>query len=335
MSDTVVRQQLELRKSAADQASREAQERIDAALAAQKFVQDVAAAERELQDQQAKAASALESASEAAAKQKAVDDELRRCDLLERALEVHAADKQTKEAHVAVDNEAALRDRLKAATGDRSGLAGQRAALKVPVPGALGPMRKLATELAAARGALDVGFVVTVTPNRQLDLRVRKDGAAADSRSTAQPLEIEANSEVEVSIADIATVRVRGGRRVAQEKATGLEDRWSREVEPHLVAAAVKDLESLDVKVSDVQALDAAIKLKDAEVESLGVQIAALADAGESLREAFAGRRPAEPCLETCHWKHWRLILRLLGPMHQQGYEGGDSSCRSRPRRSV
>ena len=39
VTDTVVRQQLELRKSAADQAVREAQQRIDAALAAQKLVE--------------------------------------------------------------------------------------------------------------------------------------------------------------------------------------------------------------------------------------------------------------------------------------------------------
>ena len=67
MTDTVVRQQLELRKSAAEQSAREAQQRIDAALAAQKLVEAVTAAERELRDQQAKADSALESASKATA----------------------------------------------------------------------------------------------------------------------------------------------------------------------------------------------------------------------------------------------------------------------------
>ncbi len=231
VTDTVVRQQLELRKSAAEQAVREAQQRIDAALAAQKLVEAVAAAERDLQDQQAKADSALESASKATATAKSADDELQRCDLLERALDVHAADKQAKDAQAAVDNEAALRTRLEATSGERAVLAGQRSAITVPTPGALGPMRKLATELAAARGALDVGFVVTVSPKARLDLRVRKDGQEVDSTSTAQPLDIEANAEVEIAIADIATVRVRGGRREAQEKAQGLEDRWSREVD--------------------------------------------------------------------------------------------------------
>jgi energy-coupling factor transporter ATP-binding protein EcfA2 len=286
MIDTVVRQQLEFRKSAADQAVREAQQRIDAALAAQKLVEAVAAAERELQVQQAKADSALESASKAIATAKTDDDELQRCDLLERALDVHAADKQAKVAQAAVDNEAALRTRLEAASGERAVLAGQRSAITVPIPGALGPMRKLARELAAARGALDVGFVVTVNPKSRLDLWVRKDGQEVDSTSIAQPLDIEANAEIEVSIADIATVRVRGGRREAQEKAQGLEDRWSGEVGPHLIAAGVTDLDGLDVKIAEAQELDTDIKKKDAEMESLRAQIAALTGAAETLREA-------------------------------------------------
>ena len=60
LTDTVVRQQLELRKSAAEQTAREAQQRIDAALAAQKLVDAVTAAERDLRDQQTKADGALE-----------------------------------------------------------------------------------------------------------------------------------------------------------------------------------------------------------------------------------------------------------------------------------
>jgi hypothetical protein len=284
--DRVVRQQLEFRKSAADQAAREAQQRIDAALAAQKLVEAVAAAERELQFQQAKAESALESASKATAKAKTADNQLQRCDLLERALDVHAADKQAKDARAAVDTEAALRTRLVAVSGERAVLEGQRSAITVPIPGALGPMRKLARELAAARGALDVGFVVTVNPKTRLDLWVRKDGQEGDSTSIAQPIDIEANAEIEVSIADIATVRVRGGRREAQEKALGLENRWSREVGPHLIAAGVTDLDGLEVKIAEAQWLDADIKNKDTEMESLRAQIAALTGAAETLREA-------------------------------------------------
>ena len=285
-TDTIVRQQLELRKSKADQAAREAQQRIDTGSAAQKLVEAVAAAERELQDQLAKADGALASASKAIAAAETADDEVKRCDLLERALDVHAADKQIKDAQTAIDSEAALQTKLATASAERVVLAERRSAITVPVPGALPPMRKLVRELAAARGALDVGLVVTVSPQARLDLRVRKDGQEVGSTSIAQPVDIEANAEVEVSIGDIATVHVHGGRREAQEKARSLQDRWSREVEPHLMAAGVADLDGLDVKIAEAQQLDAGIKDKNAEIESLRAQIAAFAGAAETLRGA-------------------------------------------------
>jgi len=286
VTDTVVRQQLELRKSGADQAANEAQQRIDGGLAAQKLVEAVATAEHDLQDQEATARGALETASQATARQTAFDGELRRCDLLERALDVQAADKHVAEAQSALDKKTDLNRRLEATTRDRAALAGQRSAIMVPPPGALGPMRSLSNELAAARGALDVGFVVTVTPKARFDLRIRKDGQQVDLASTAQTLNIEAKAEVEVTVGDIATVHVRGGRREVQEKARGLEDRWSREVEPHLVAAGVTDLAGLDAKSAEAQDLEAGIRTKDTELESLRTQIAALDGTAEALREA-------------------------------------------------
>ncbi len=56
----------------------------------------------------------------------------------------------------------------------------RRAAITVPPAGAIGPMRRVGTDLAAARGALKVGLVVTVTPNRPIgDQRWQTDGTAA------------------------------------------------------------------------------------------------------------------------------------------------------------
>jgi hypothetical protein len=285
VTDTVVRQQLELQKSAAELTTREAQQRIDATLAVQKLVDTVTSAECDLQDQQTKAHGGLDAASKATAAAKKAGDDLQRCDLLERALDVHAADKQVKDAQAAVDKDSALRTRLEATSGERARLAAQRSAITAPIPGALGTMRKLARELDAARGALDVGFVVTVTPKARLDLRVQKDGQESGSTSTAQPLDIEANTEVEVAIADIATVHVRGGRRETQKKAQGLEDRWNREAAPHLIAAGVTELDALDAKITEAQELDADIKTKDVEMESLRAQLAALTSAAETLRE--------------------------------------------------
>ena len=293
VTDTVVRQQLEIRKTAAEQGAREAQQRIDSALAAQKLIDAASAAESDLRDQQAKADKAVDSASKAAATARATENGLQRCELLERALDVLTAEKQAVEAQAAVDREAALRGRLETASSERLALVGQRSAITVPAHGALGPMRKLATDLAAARGALDVGFVVTVSPKSSLDLRVRKDGKKAEAKSTVKALEIEANAEVEIVIADVATVHVRGGRREAQEKVQALEVSWVRDVEPHLNAAGVADLDGLDAKIAEFRELDAGIKAKDIEVETLRGQIEALAAAAEIMR---AASNRAETC---------------------------------------
>jgi hypothetical protein len=286
VTDVVVRQKLDLRRAAADQTASTAQQRIDLAIGAQKLVDAAAEAGREHSEQQAKAQSAQESASLAVAKERSAIDELRRCDLLERALDIRLADKQLADAQASVEKHAAIQVRLDAVLEERAALSGQRAAMIVPTPGAVTPMRRIANELAAARGALDVGFVVTVSPTGPLDVRIRKDRTAAESISTEQPIEIEAAAEVELDIADIATVRVRGGRRDAQDKARALEERWNQGVAPHLVAAGVTDLAGLDAKMVEAQELDAGIKGKDTELESLQAQISPLTGAAEALRQA-------------------------------------------------
>jgi hypothetical protein len=286
VTDTVVRQQLELRKSLADQAALEAQQRIDAAEAAQERVEAASRAEHDLQEQEAKARTAVEAAAQSTAKLAAAEEQLRGCDVLERALDVRAAEKRVAEAQAAVDKQADVNGRLENTSRDRAGLARQRGAIAVPPPSALGPMRQLASQLAAARGGLDVGLVVTVTPTSRFDLRVRKDGEEVEAASDGQPVDIEARAEVELGIGDIATVHVRGGRREAQRIARNLEDCWSREVVPHLAAASVTDLAGLDAKMAEAQELDSGIKAKDAELDLLRTQLAGLDGAADALREA-------------------------------------------------
>jgi hypothetical protein len=313
VTHTVVRQQFELRKSAAEQAAREAQQRIDTAVDAQKLIDAVVAAELELRHHQEKAGNALESASKATATVKAADDALQRCDLLERALDIHAADKQAADAQAAVDKEVAVQARLEVVSAEQATLAGQRSTIIVPAPAALGHMRRLATELASARGALDVGFVVTVSPNKRLDLQVRRDAKKAEAKSIDKPLEIEASTEVEVVIGDVAAVRVRGGRREAQEKAAALENTWIRDVEPHLIAAGVTDLDGLDAKVAEARELDADIKAKNTELESLRSQTAALAGVAEALREASERAQACRASLGTVGLNSLDADLKALG----------------------
>ena len=286
LNDTVVRQQFELRKSAVERTEDEVRQRIDSISAAQRLVEAAAGAERDLEEQNAKAAAARDALARAAAKEKTAVDDLQRCDLLERALEVHAAEKQAATAQAALNGQVALQARLETALRERAALGARRTSMHVPADGALVPMRRLANELAAARGALEVGLVVTVTPFSSLDLRVRKDRSRAEPIQAEKPLKIEAKTEVEVSIAEVGTMRVRAGRREAQEMAQALEDRWSGEVEPILTAAGVPDIEGLEGKVTESRDLETGMKTADAELDTLRAQIDALSGAAEELREA-------------------------------------------------
>ena len=313
VTDMLARQDLDLRKATAQQAAGEAQLRIDTAIAAQKLIDAAGAAERELKDLQGKANSAAESFVKATASAAATEDGLRRCDILERALDVQSADKQIADAQANVDKETTLRSRLEIISGERQVLTEQRSAITVPPHGTLVPMRRLLTELAAARGALDVGFVVTLTPKGSLDLRVHKDGGQVEAKSTAKPLEIEANAEIEIVIGDVATVNVRGGRREAQEKAKALENDWGQDVEPHLVAAGVRDLDGLDGKIAECRELDAGIKARDAEGESLRAQIASLAGAAEALREAANRAATSRAALGDIRFETLATDLKALG----------------------
>lgn len=286
-TDTVVRQQLELRIATAEHAGRTAQQRIDAATDAQALINAAVEAEREHQAQQSRASTAQETAAQAAAQEQVAVGDLHRCDLLEQALDVRSADRSATDARIAVDKHSSLRTRRAAVLEERAALAERRAALTVPVPTALVSMRRLAQELAAARGALDVGFIVTVNPKRSVNIAIRKDGASTDSISAKKPLEIEASTEVELTIEDLASVFIRGGRRETQEKVLELEKRWKREVAPHLASSGAADLAALEAKVVEAQDLDAAIKAKDTESESLRTQMDPLAGAADTLRQAL------------------------------------------------
>lgn len=286
MAGTVARQDLELRKLAAEQAVQAARQRVEAALRARGLAEAAARAEEEHRRQEAEAVHAREKWTEASKAEKVANDALRRYDLLERGVEARNAERQLANARADVQKESALQSDLARISAERSGLAERRAAIVVPPPAALPALRKLETDLASARGALDVGLVMTVIPTAIVDLRVRKDGVAVDSGPIAQPLEIEADAEVEVEVANLATVRVRGGRREAQDRVRALETRRDAELLPHLTAAGAVDLDALEARMVEAKELDSRIQTLEADLDSLRRQIADLASAAETLRQA-------------------------------------------------
>jgi hypothetical protein len=284
--EIVARQTLELRRIAADQAGQGAQQRIDAVLAAQKLVAIAAAATAEHDKQAAAAAAARTAGADASAREKTASEQLRHVDLLESAVEAHTAEEQVAAARTSLEQEALFRGRLEAELRQRDELASRKAAINVPAQASLALMRRLENDLAGARGALNVGLVVTVALHRPVDIRVQKDGMASETTTSGELVEFEANSAVDIGISDVAQVRIRGGRRDAQEIVHNLERRWVDEVIPHLAASGVTNLDALSAKIEETQALDAEMKLKDSELESLRRQLVLLTESAEKLSNA-------------------------------------------------
>lgn len=283
--NTVMHQQLALRKANAEQSALVTQQKIGTAEAAQRLVDTVITAQRDLHEQETKARTAAEGVSQATTRLAAAETELRRCDVLERAIDLQAAESRVEEATKIVARQSELNNRFEGLSRERDDLVAKRAAITVPPLSALGPMRQLATELAAARGALDVGLVVTVTPSGPIKVTAQQDGADIELAPNP-PIEIEAKASVDLTIGDVAVVHVRGGRPEAQKKARELKKRWDREVQPHLDAAGVADLASLDTKSEEARQLDTAVNGKNVELESIRQQLSGLEGAPESLREA-------------------------------------------------
>lgn len=285
LNDTVFRQELQIRDTAADQTINAAKQRIETVDATQKLVDAAAALERIYREQQAKTERARALSVQAADKEAAANGELRRCELLEGGLELQTATRRESEARANVEREAALHQRLDGLSRERAAIAKARGAFAVPTQAELARMRRLAADVTASQRALEVGLVLTVTPNKLLDVSVSKDGAPRTSSSIDRPLDIEAAADVEITIADVATLRVRGGRREAQENARILEHRWNEEALPHFIRAGVTDIDGLETKVGEASDMDTALVKKDAEMEALRGQIASMAGAVDVLRE--------------------------------------------------
>jgi hypothetical protein len=314
LNDTVTRQGLDLRKAAAEQASREAQQQIDAAAAAQELVYAASTADREHLAQLTETEYARAVLDDAAITESSTEQKLLRIDLLERALDARSADQRASTARADVDKLAMLQARREVEATEREALEKRRATIVVPDADALGPMRRLDNDIAAARGALNVGLVVTVTPKRPIAIRAKKDGTAVDPAPSGQALEVAANAEVDIDIGDVATVHIRGGRREAQQRVELLEARWSREVTPHLAAASVTDLDALSAKIAEFQGLAASIEAKNGELQSLQTQIDALADSTQKLREALDRREVCYSALGDVPYETLAPDLAALGP---------------------
>jgi hypothetical protein len=278
--------QLLLSKNEAGQALQKVEQNIHAILEAKKLAGDAAQKESEFRAEERSAADAAKTLAKAKAQEKEAGDQLVHCELLKKILDFQIAARQVKAAQDEVARRTQLETRLKAASREQDRLIAQRSAIIVPPDRSLNAMRRLAQDLGSARGALNVGFVATVVPQRSIEFTLRGDGGDITSFTTAQPRELAANASLELTIPGVVSVRVQGGSHEAQAEVAALESRWELEVEPHLKTAGVNSLEALDAKIEEARQLDASIKHQENEVRSLQQQISPLADAPQKLRSA-------------------------------------------------
>lgn len=299
LADTTHRQGLELQKAAADQESAAAQSRLDAINEARQVAEVLSRAESESGRCAALFETARNDLSLAEKREAEALAEVTRCELLERAIEFRDAEALLAERQADVEKERSLTAQKAVKESECSLLDARRATLTLPSPDALQTMRKLETELAGARGALNVGFVVTVSPHGPLRLEVTKDGAPAQPETIGDSVEIEAGREIQLGIGDLATVHIKGGRREAQEIVRSLESRWALEVSPHLAAAGVLDIDGLDKKIAEARDIDAQINEHKRSLADLARELEGLAAVNSRLQEAVERADAAKGALEV------------------------------------
>ena len=285
-ADTVQRQALDIQIASADRARAEAEHRLQGAAAALKLIDKARNAEAEharFAEELTKAETAL---SEAIAKEATAQKAIERLDLLERASALQSAQSQMQAADVAAARLRSLRERANALASECDALQARRSALALPSAGDVSSLRRLETELAAARGALEVGLAVAIEPVRPLAAQVRKDDAAAQPMPIPGPIELEASTAIDIDIVDVAAVRIRGGKREAQERARMLEARWAAEAMPVLAAAAATTLSDLDIRLAEGRTLDAELLTKRTELAAIEEQLAESATVKKAQRQA-------------------------------------------------
>lgn len=287
MAETLAHQQLELRKATATQGEQGAQQALAAIAAAQQLVDAVAAAEAGVKDSKVQADRARAESADLASGVERARQQLEDLDLLERALGARRAGTDLAARQAEIGKKKALQDQLSVTSSALLAAEARRKQLVVPDKTQLAPMRRLAADRAAASGALEVGLAVTISPLRPpLTVALGRDGVPQTQEVVAQDRDFEANAELNLTISDVASVTVRGGRRDARERVRLLEERWAREIVPHLKAAGIDDLEALEALVGEAGELDT--KIADARRGTDGIQAAltSFADLEDRLREA-------------------------------------------------
>lgn len=293
---TLARQDAELRKAAAERRQSQAQAVLESAESAERLLRDAEQARLELTQQEQVTQDCQLRLTEAEGYCENARGELNRVQRLEQGLHVICAQAEADRANQSVAKQRMLVNQKGVEVARLAGLEVQRATYKLPPVGRLPEMRKLETERATARGALQVGLGVTILPHRPLALRALNDGQNLEDLTLSSPFRLEAESLVELDIPEVAQIKVEGGSKEAQERAAALEKRWQDEAVVHLQAAGVKDLEALSSYVEEARAIDQQIADANREISRLDGELQSLQEVELVLQRAEAKLVEARFC---------------------------------------
>ena len=87
-------------------------------------------------------------------------------------------------------------------------------------------LAKLETDLRVAEGKLRVGISVDIRPTRQIPARIRTDDAPGQDTVLTEPISLDATSQLQLTLDDVAEIDIRGGSSDARRDAEALRQSW-------------------------------------------------------------------------------------------------------------
>ncbi len=140
----------------------------------------------------------------------------------------------------ASDQEQATRERRQADEIEK-----QLVDLNVPDSEALSQIRQIRQDLDVAEAALGGGLSVEVRPRSPLELRVAPDDKERQEFSGSEPIDVEAERSVSISVDDLVDIRITAGEQSARTSAEALREQWSVVGEPALKRSGVESVRRL------------------------------------------------------------------------------------------
>jgi chromosome segregation ATPase len=148
----------------------------------------------------------------------------------------------------------------------------------------------LESDIKLAQARCGVELRVRITPERELAVTTQTGSGDPDTRTTGDPIEVTAESQLTIDLADVGRIEVAAGAAEEVERLTQLQTRWDQEARPILARCACEDSTALRAVDESASEMSRQIQALSETLERLGVEESnldsALATAQTEAREA-------------------------------------------------